>query len=59
VGETSVGRGGLSQLFQLGLTDLAADTDEAFVDIAVGLCGNLPKLAQLRALCANDSNNRL
>lgn len=49
VGETSVGRGGLSQLFQLGLTELAADTDEAFVDIAVGLCGNLPKLAQLRA----------
>jgi predicted O-linked N-acetylglucosamine transferase (SPINDLY family) len=49
VGETSVGRGGLSQLFQLGLTELAADTDEAFVDIAVKLCGNLSKLAQLRA----------
>ena len=49
VGETSVGRGGLSQLFQLGLTDWAADTDEAFVDIAVGICGNLSKLAQLRA----------
>jgi len=49
VGETSVGRGGLSQLFQLGLTELAADTDAAFVDIAVGLCGNLSKLAQLRA----------
>lgn len=49
VGETSVGRGGLSQLFQLGLTELAADTDAAYVDIAVGLCGNLSKLAQLRA----------
>jgi protein O-GlcNAc transferase len=48
VGETSVGRGGLSQLFQLGLTELTANTDAAFVDIAVALCGNLPKLAQLR-----------
>jgi predicted O-linked N-acetylglucosamine transferase (SPINDLY family) len=49
VGETSVGRGGLSQLFQLGLTELAAETDAAFVDIVVGLCGNLSKLAQLRS----------
>lgn len=48
VGATSVGRGGLSQLFHLGLTELSADTDEAFVDRAVELCGNLPKLVQLR-----------
>jgi len=48
VGATSVGRGGLSQLFQLGLTGLTADTDEAFVERAVELCGNLPKLARLR-----------
>jgi len=48
VGNTSVGRGGLSQLFQVGLSELAADTDAAFVDIAVELCANLPRLAQLR-----------
>jgi protein O-GlcNAc transferase len=48
VGETSVGRGGLSQLFQVGLAELAAETDETFVDVAVALCENLGKLAQLR-----------
>jgi predicted O-linked N-acetylglucosamine transferase (SPINDLY family) len=35
-------------LFQLGLTELSADTDDAFVDRAVALCANLPKLAQRR-----------
>ncbi len=48
VGRTSVGRGGLSQLFQLGLTELAADSDEAFVKIAVELASNLPRLAAMR-----------
>jgi predicted O-linked N-acetylglucosamine transferase (SPINDLY family) len=48
VGETCVGRGGLSQLFQLGLHELAADTDQAFIATAVALGEDLPRLAQLR-----------
>jgi protein O-GlcNAc transferase len=48
VGDTCVGRGGLSQLHQLGLSELAAYSDEAFVDIAVALATDLPRLAALR-----------
>jgi protein O-GlcNAc transferase len=49
VGETVVGRAGLSQLNNLGLTELAARSDEEFVKIASGLASDLPRLAQLRA----------
>jgi predicted O-linked N-acetylglucosamine transferase (SPINDLY family) len=49
VGDTCVGRGGLSQLHQLGLTELAARTNEAFATIAVALGSDLPRLAALRA----------
>jgi protein O-GlcNAc transferase len=48
VGATSVGRGGLSQLFQLGQLDLAAESDDAFVRIAVDLSNDLSRLAELR-----------
>jgi predicted O-linked N-acetylglucosamine transferase (SPINDLY family) len=48
VGRTSVGRGGLSQLFQLDLLDLAAESDEAFVSIAATLGKDLSRLAALR-----------
>lgn len=48
VGDTCVGRGGLSQLFQLGLADLAAESDPAFVGAAVALARDLPGLAELR-----------
>jgi predicted O-linked N-acetylglucosamine transferase (SPINDLY family) len=48
-GGTSVGRGGLSQLYQLGLTELAAPSDSSFVDAAVALAEDLPRLAALRA----------
>jgi predicted O-linked N-acetylglucosamine transferase (SPINDLY family) len=48
VGETSVGRGGLSQLFQLDLLELAAETDTGFVAAAVALARDLPRLAALR-----------
>jgi predicted O-linked N-acetylglucosamine transferase (SPINDLY family) len=48
VGQTCVGRGGLSQLFQLGLVELAADSDQAFVAIAVARANDLPRLAELR-----------
>jgi predicted O-linked N-acetylglucosamine transferase (SPINDLY family) len=49
VGETCVGRGGLSQLFHLGLTELAAASDAGFVDTAVALARDLPRLVKLRA----------
>jgi predicted O-linked N-acetylglucosamine transferase (SPINDLY family) len=48
VGRTSVGRGGLSQLFQLDLPELAAESDEAFVGIAAALGQDLSRLAALR-----------
>jgi len=49
VGSTCVGRGGLSQLFQLGLLELATDTDDGFVEAAVALASDLPRLAALRS----------
>lgn len=49
VGETAVGRGGLSQLHNLQLTELAAHSDEAFVRVAVELANDRPRLAALRA----------
>jgi predicted O-linked N-acetylglucosamine transferase (SPINDLY family) len=48
VGRTSVGRGGLSQLFQMDLLELAAESDEAFVGIAAALGADLNRLAALR-----------
>ncbi|VWB93801.1 TPR domain-containing protein [Burkholderia lata] len=48
VGRTAVGRGGLSQLANLGLQALAAGSDAAFVDIAAALVRDLPALAALR-----------
>jgi protein O-GlcNAc transferase len=49
VGRTTVGRGGLSQLHHLGLTHLAAESDEAFVAAARGLASDPSQLAALRA----------
>ena len=48
VGRTSVGRGGLTQLFQMDLLELAADSDQAFVAIAAALGHDLVRLAALR-----------
>jgi len=48
VGRTSVGRAGLSQLYHVGLLDLAAESDAAFVGTAVALANDLPRLATLR-----------
>jgi len=48
VGKTVVGRAGLSQLTNLGLTELVAQTPREYVDIAAGLAADLPKLAELR-----------
>ncbi|CAE6758345.1 tetratricopeptide repeat protein [Paraburkholderia nemoris] len=49
VGGTSVGRAGLSQLENLGLRDLAVDSDAQFVETAVQLVRDLPRLSAMRA----------
>jgi predicted O-linked N-acetylglucosamine transferase (SPINDLY family) len=49
VGPTAVGRAGLSQLSNLGLTELAADSSDAFVRIAAELASDLDHLSRLRA----------
>jgi predicted O-linked N-acetylglucosamine transferase (SPINDLY family) len=48
VGHTVVGRAGWSQLNNLGLPELAAFDEQAFVDISVCLASDLPRLSQLR-----------
>jgi FkbM family methyltransferase len=48
VGHTVVGRAGLSQLTNLGLTDLVARSPDEFVEIAASLGGDLPRLEALR-----------
>ncbi len=49
VGQTVVGRAGLSQLTNLGLPELIARTPEEYVRVAVGLAGDRGRLAKLRA----------
>ncbi|HEX5241627.1 MAG TPA: tetratricopeptide repeat protein [Tepidisphaeraceae bacterium] len=48
VGQTCAGRAGLSQLFNLGLTELAAESDDDYVKIASELGRDLDRLAQMR-----------
>jgi len=48
VGATCAGRGGLSQLSQLGLGELAAPSDGAFIEAAAALAADRPRLAGLR-----------
>ena len=48
LGETCVGRAGLSQLFHLDLLDLVADSDSAFVAIAAALAADVDRLQGLR-----------
>jgi protein O-GlcNAc transferase len=49
VGNTVVGRAGLSLLANMGLEEFAARTPAEFVRLAVTLAGDLPRLAALRA----------
>jgi predicted O-linked N-acetylglucosamine transferase (SPINDLY family) len=49
VGKTVVGRAGWSQLCNLGLQELAAQTPEQYVARAAQLAGDLPRLQELRA----------
>jgi predicted O-linked N-acetylglucosamine transferase (SPINDLY family) len=48
VGQTVVGRAGLSQATNLGLTELIAWTEDEFVAIATKLANDVPRLAELR-----------
>ncbi|MGD0390961.1 MAG: hypothetical protein ABSC42_18605, partial [Tepidisphaeraceae bacterium] len=48
VGQTVVGRAGLSQLTNLGLPEFIAQTPERYVQIATDLAGDLRQLAELR-----------
>jgi predicted O-linked N-acetylglucosamine transferase (SPINDLY family) len=47
-GECAVSRAGLSQLFNLGLPELVAFTQDQFVEVAARLGRDLPRLAELR-----------
>jgi len=49
VGRAAVGRASWSQLNNLALTELAADTQQKFVEIACQWAGDLPRLSRLRA----------
>jgi predicted O-linked N-acetylglucosamine transferase (SPINDLY family) len=48
VGQTVIGRAGLSQLTNLHLPELIAKTPQHYVEIAIGLAKDLPRLAELR-----------
>ena len=48
-GRTAVGRGGLSILSNLGLSDLVAHDPEQYVRICLELADDLPRLVELRA----------
>jgi len=48
VGNTVVGRAGLSQLHNLGLPELCTESPEQFVRLAQELAGDLPRLAEYR-----------
>jgi protein O-GlcNAc transferase len=49
MGKTVVGRAGWSQLCNLDLKELAAQTPEQFVEIALKLASDLPRLKELRS----------
>ena len=48
-GEMPVSRAGLSILSTIGLAEMAANSEDDYVRLAVELAGNLPRLAELRA----------
>jgi len=48
-GQTAVSRAGFSQLSNLGMTELVAQSDDQFITIATQLAGDLPRLRELHA----------
>lgn len=57
VGEHPVGRAGLSQLSNLGLTEFAAQTPDEFVRIVSEISLDLPRLAALRTMLRERMRN--
>jgi predicted O-linked N-acetylglucosamine transferase (SPINDLY family) len=57
VGQIAAGRAGWSQLSNLGLAELAADTPERFIDIAADLARDLPRLKDLRVTLRQRMQN--
>jgi predicted O-linked N-acetylglucosamine transferase (SPINDLY family) len=53
VGKTPVGRAGLSQLSNLGLTELVANTPDEYVSIAASLANDWERLGRLRQTLRN------
>jgi predicted O-linked N-acetylglucosamine transferase (SPINDLY family) len=49
IGDRAVARAGWCQLSNLGLQELVGKTPDEFVEIAVNLADDLPRLAQLRS----------
>jgi predicted O-linked N-acetylglucosamine transferase (SPINDLY family) len=49
IGATVVARAGYSQTCNLGLSELAAETDDQFVAIASSLAADLPRLSEIRS----------
>jgi predicted O-linked N-acetylglucosamine transferase (SPINDLY family) len=49
IGATAVGRGGFSQLSNLGLTELATESEEQFVQAAAALAADVERMKHLRA----------
>jgi protein O-GlcNAc transferase len=47
-GRTAIGRGGVSILGTLGLTELVAESPQKYVEIAAALAGDVARLRQLR-----------
>jgi predicted O-linked N-acetylglucosamine transferase (SPINDLY family) len=56
-GATAVGRAGVSQLTNLGLTELIARTPEDYVRIATELAGDLNRLGRLRSTLRDRMRN--
>lgn len=54
VGATVVGRGGFSQLTNLGLSELIAVTPEQFVELATQLARDLPRWKRCAAAYGNE-----
>jgi predicted O-linked N-acetylglucosamine transferase (SPINDLY family) len=48
-GKTGVGRGGLSILSNIGLSELVADSEQTYVQLASGLASDVARLSQLRS----------
>jgi protein O-GlcNAc transferase len=56
-GKKAVGRGGVSILTNIGLTELVAQNETEYVRIAAALANNLPRLSQLRATMRERMRN--